>query len=523
MKLKKLFAFLTTGVIALSTMSVSVSAVDELVVPTENVEVLYNAPITADGVEFTPQHLGKGTDGAKLRFTYYSAEDKRAESTVIGIAGKANDDAWTWLQSEIDPGLTTEGYDVENVQEIYYDELVELADIGANVRRYVFCNWGLKADSDVKIELITPVVHYAEMTLFDGTLNDTELTPDELGKNIPGSKIRFTFTADVEKDWGAVSICGKEKGTWTWTSESKALLSAGVNVASTFKFSYADFVEYADIGDNLECFVFRDWGIAEDTNVKIELLVPAATLTDTTVKIPLFSGVLPYEGIYLTPAQLGKYVTDSKITITYTSDNPEGWSGIGICGNGSGDNWYTHSNHLFSIGEGETNVYTATYIEFVEFVGITEPISAYVFQNWGLEEDSTCTIELTIPVDPYEIETTLCDNTLKQGESITFTPQQLGQGINGARLVITYEAKDELNNNEAVMGIAGISKDGRWLQGKNIPSFIKKHNGTNVEELTYDEFVDLADINECDVNYYVFSNWSLKPNTNVKIKVIVPI
>ena len=523
MKLKKLFAFLTTGVIALSTMSVSVSAVDELVVPTENVEILYNAPITADGVEFAPHELGKGIEGAKLRFTYYSSDEKANNAEVIGIAGIAFDDRWTWLQAASEPGLTTGGYGIENVQEFYYDELVELSDIGTNVRFYVFCNWGLKEGSNVKIELITPAVNYASITLFNGTLNDTELTPDELGKNIPGSKIRITYTPDVPENWVALGFCGKQKGTWQWTHIKRGIICKGIGKQSIYTSSYDAFVEYAGIGDNLECFVFQDWGIAEDTNVKIELLVPAATLTDTTVKIPLFSGVLPYEGIYLTPAQLGKYVPDSEITITYTSDNPEGWSGIGICGNGSGDNWYTHSNHLFSIGEGETNVYTATYTEFVEFVGITEPISAYVFQNWGLEEDSICTIELTIPVDPYEIETTLYDNTLKQGESITFTPQQLGQGINGARLVITYEAKDELNNNEAVIGIAGISKDGRWLQGKNIPSFIKKHNGTNVEEFTYDEFVDLADINECDVNYYVFSNWGVKPDTNVKIKVIIPI
>ena len=166
MKLKNLFSVMTASALALSMLTIAASAEDgetpvEPVTPTENVEVLYNAPITADGVEFTPQQLGKGTDGAKLRFTYYSAEDKPDGSKVIGIAGKANDDAWTWLQAASEPGLTTEGYNVENVQEIYYDELVELADIGTNVRCYVFCNWGLEADSNVKIELITPVVHYA--------------------------------------------------------------------------------------------------------------------------------------------------------------------------------------------------------------------------------------------------------------------------------------------------------------------------------------------------------------------------
>ena len=93
----------------------------------------------------------------------------------------------------------------------------------------------------------------------------------------------------------------------------------------------------------------------------------------------------------------------------------------------------------------------------------------------------------------------------------------LGQGIDGARLKIIYEAKDEIMIDEAVVGIAGISKDGRWLQGKNIPSLIKRNSGANVEELTYDEFVKLANIKESDVNYYVFSNWNLKLGTKFKI------
>ena len=404
MKLKNLFSVMTASALALSMLTIAASATDgeteEPVVPTENVEVLYNAPITADGVEFTPQQLGKGTDGAKLRFTYYSAEDKPNGSKVIGIAGKANDENWTWLQAETEPGLTTTGYDVENVQEFNYDELVALADIGTNVRCYVFCNWGLKADSNVKIELVTPAVNYATMTLFDGTLNNTELTPDELGKNVPGSKIRLTFTSDLEKDWGAVGLAGKEKGTWTWTSNSKALLSAGVNAVSTYTFSYADFVEYAGIGDNLECFVFQDWGIADNTNVKIELLVPAATLTDTTATVNLFDGELTEAGVALTPAQLGKYTIGAVIKITYTGAGEEDTAGVGICGNGA--EWYTGTNNLASVGADEENTYVTTYADFVEFAGITAPVTTYVFQNWGLAEGSTTTIQLVIPVEGVE-------------------------------------------------------------------------------------------------------------------------
>ena len=519
MKFKKLFSVMTASALALSMLTIAASATgtDPVApdpVPTENIEVLYDAPIT-DCIDFFPWELGQGIDGAMLRFTYYSNKYAEPGYAALGFAGKANDEAWTWLQSETEPGLTTEGYGIENVQQIYYDELVEFADIGTDVRCYVFCNWWLEEGSNVKIELITPAVNYGTMTLFDGQLNDTELTPAELGKNIPGSKIRFTFTPEVEKDWHALWICGRKKDTWQWINAGKAFFSKGANKRITYTLNYDDFVEYAGIGDDLECFVFQDWGIKADTNCKMELLVPTTTLEATTATATLFSGELSEEGVALTHAQLGAYTPGSEIKITYTGANEEGEAAVGICGNGA--EWYTGFNCLASIGSDLTNTYITTYAEFVEFVGITAPINTYVFQNWGLTEDSLTTIELIIPVDPYKIETILFDNTVKQGESITFTPQQLGQGIDGARLKIIYEAKDEIMIDEAVVGIAGISNDGRWLQGKNIPSLIKRHGGTNVEELTYDEFVKLANIKESDVNYYVFSNWNLKLGTKFKI------
>ncbi|MDE6149003.1 MAG: hypothetical protein K2F81_02775, partial [Ruminococcus sp.] len=200
--------------------------------------------------------------------------------------------------------------------------------------------------------------------------------------------------------WGAVGLSGKAAGTWEWTSKSNALLSKGVDVPDTYTFSYDDFVEYAGIGDDLECFVFQDWGVADNTNVKIELLVPAADLTDTTATVTLFSDELTEEGISLngvalTPVQLGALTPDSVIKITYTGAYEEDCIAVGLCGNGY--EWYTGDNHLVSIGEGEKNTYETTYAEFVDFVGITEPIDTYVFQNWGLEEGSITTIELVIP------------------------------------------------------------------------------------------------------------------------------
>lgn len=408
MTVKKLFSVMTASALALSMLTIAASAtgtdpVDPDPVPTENVEVIYDAAIPAAGAEFTPQQLGSGTAGAMLRFTYYSAEDVEAGSGVIGLAGKANDEAWTWLQAEENPALTTEGYGIKNVVTMSYDEFVALAHIDDgtnNVRCYVLCNWGLAADQNVKVELITPAVNYGTMTLFDGQLNDTELTPAELGKNIPGSKIRISFTADVEENWGAVGLSGKAAGTWEWTSKSNALLSKGVDVPATYTFSYADFVAYAGIGDDLECFVFQDWGLKADTNCKIELLVPAATLEATTATVNLFEGELDEDGVALTPAQLGSLTAGSTIKITYTGANEEGEAAVGICGNGA--EWYTGVNCLASIGAGEENTYETTYAEFVEFVGITAPINTYVFQNWGLADLTTTTIELIIPTTNAE-------------------------------------------------------------------------------------------------------------------------
>ena len=97
----------------------------------------------------------------------------------------------------------------------------------------------------------------------------------------------------------------------------------------------------------------------------------------------------------MTHAQLGAYTPDSVIKVTYTGAGVEGEAAVGICGNGA--EWYTGVNCLASIGPEIINTYETTYAEFVEFVGITAAINTYVFQNWGLAEDSITTIELVIP------------------------------------------------------------------------------------------------------------------------------
>ena len=153
MKLKTIQAFLTTRSNCIKYYVSFSKCSRRMVVPTENVEILCNAPITADGVEFAPHELGKGIEGAKLRFTYYSSDEKANNAEVIGIAGIAFDDRWTWLQAASEPGLTTGGYGVENVQEFYYDELVELSDIGTNAL-YVFATGDLRKDQMLRLNLL---------------------------------------------------------------------------------------------------------------------------------------------------------------------------------------------------------------------------------------------------------------------------------------------------------------------------------------------------------------------------------
>ena len=130
-------------------------------------------------------------------------------------------------------------------------------------------------------------------------------------------------------------------------------------------------------------------------------MVPAANLTDTTTTVNLFDGELTEAGVALTPAQLGKYTAGAVIKITYTGAGEEDTAGVGICGNGA--EWYTGTNNLASVGAEIENTYVTTYADFVEFAGITSPVNTYVFQNWGLTECSTTTIQLVIPIEGVEI------------------------------------------------------------------------------------------------------------------------
>lgn len=160
-------------------------------------------------------------------------------------------------------------------------------------------------------------------------------------------------------------------------------------------YRYSDFVAAAGVGDDLESFVFQNWGLAENSNFKVDLLIPVEA-DATSVTVNLYTGDLADNAATFTPVQLGATVPGAELKISYTGAGEEGEAAVGICGNGA--EWYVGTNCLASVGMGIDNYYQDTYENFVEFTGITAPVSTYIFQNWGLLEGTECSIDLILPV-----------------------------------------------------------------------------------------------------------------------------
>lgn len=82
MKIKKMLAFLSAGVMTASFLSTAASAenIAQAFAAKENVRVLYDAPL--NGVEFGTFELGKSIEGAKLRFTYVSDSEEGTTTTI---------------------------------------------------------------------------------------------------------------------------------------------------------------------------------------------------------------------------------------------------------------------------------------------------------------------------------------------------------------------------------------------------------------------------------------------------------
>ena len=476
--------------------------------------VVYNGH--CNSTEINVYELGKSIEGSKLRFTYTS--NKPEGYKIVGVAARSYE-GWTWLQSGNLPAFLSEGPGVTSVVEMTYDEFEVFVGIEENkLRNYIFQDWGLAENTNLKIELITPVVAETVTEVFNTNENThyKDISPYELGKNIDGAKIRITFTSDYYRNSTIIGVSGKRKTTFSWVDQRHFLYSKGKNMESIYTFNYDDFVNYFGIGDDFACFVFQNYGTSEGKAYKIELVTP---VEENDVNVLFNSKINLSE---FTPEQLGKNIEGAKIRITFTSDKSRDAQVLGISGKQKDTGkWVQNKHGLLSKEKNIESVYTFTYNDFVDYIGIGDNLECFVFQNWGLV-GGICKIEVLTPIIPTEIITVLYDDVIEQWESIAFTPEQLGQGIDGSKLQLTYEPSDQTIIGESVVGIAGIKEDGSWLQSSDNPAFIKKNVGLNVDQLTYREFVDLADINESDIYYYVFSNWRVKSDTKVKIELIVP-
>ena len=116
------------------------------------VDVFDGALTTGGGttIDIAPEDLGKGIEGAKIRFTFTASQDEGWG--VIGLAGKKGD---AWLQASGNPALSSGGKGVLVTVEMTYDEFVKLADIGDDLDSFSFLSWGLQNNNHCLIQLLT--------------------------------------------------------------------------------------------------------------------------------------------------------------------------------------------------------------------------------------------------------------------------------------------------------------------------------------------------------------------------------
>ena len=286
MKLRKILSIATASVMALGMMSMAASAEDVSTTETTTLNnvVLFDGHLaTDDSLSFMPFQLGSGIAGSKIKVTFTPAEGTKVGDVALGIAGKKDDENWTWVQDPTNPGFEITDPTTENTVEMTYDEFVTLSGLGnENLRCFVIANWNAKADATTKIELVVPETTYNVTTLFNGPLTNAEFTPAQLGSGIDGSLIRITFTssAEAEKDWVSIGISATEEvaGEDTeWKSENRGFLSVGPEKEASYTLNYADFVKLSglDTATDYEAFLIQNWKVKEGTIVNIELLTPA--------------------------------------------------------------------------------------------------------------------------------------------------------------------------------------------------------------------------------------------------------
>ncbi|MDE6148830.1 MAG: hypothetical protein K2F81_01880, partial [Ruminococcus sp.] len=325
--------------------------------------VVYDGPCKLP--EINVYELGKSIEGSKLRITYVS--DSPKGEPAVGIVARSQF-GWTWLESEDHISLPSDGYGVESVVEISYDDLVKYAELDKyDLRSIIFRDWGLKKNTNIKIELITPDVQENVTEVFNGNIKNenAQISPYELGKNIDGAKIRVTLTGNVSNKAIASGVAGKTKGDFDWIDHKNFLYGKGKGLESVYTFTYNEFVKYFGIGDDFACFVFKDYGTDPATKLKVELITPVKN-EKTTV---LLNGII--RNANFTPAELGKYISGSKVRITYTPLKKDAsYEVLGISGQIKNPwEWVQNEHGLLSKGIGRESVYTFNYNDLVEYIG----------------------------------------------------------------------------------------------------------------------------------------------------------
>lgn len=247
----------------------------ELITPIENqvVTVLHDEVITggfSNNAKFSPYELGKSIDGSLIRISFTS--DEPIFYQIFGVSGKEKD-VTEWVKHETP--IYSKGEGTETVLTFSYNDFVDYMGIGDDYYFFILQNMGFKENSHFKVELITPAIlpTVSERTevLYIGNDDLIQLTPVQLGKYIKGSIIRITYISNKDSEYEVLGVSAKDKDTGNWIEHQSSMFSKGIGKQSVYTFSYKDFVTFMGIGDNVECFVFQNWGVNKFT---IEVIRP---------------------------------------------------------------------------------------------------------------------------------------------------------------------------------------------------------------------------------------------------------
>lgn len=454
--------------------------------------------------------LGKSIEGAKLRFTYTSGSE--TDEGIVGLAARANDDNWTWLQhspSDVST-LKSEGIGVESVVEMTYDEFEALVNVEeTNIRSYVFQDWGLQEGSNFKIELIAPIG--TEVTeVYNSSIGLVKFSPYELGKSIDNSLIRFTYTSNKPLNSGAITFTGLKADINAVGEIAKGnLYSRGEGKEVIATFTYKDLIEYLGFSDDISYIEIQNWALKRGTNLKIELISPVKPEIVNVLHDEVITSTYS-NNAKLSPYELGKNIDDSLIRITFTSGNNVDYQVFGVSGKDNDLEWVNHKAIIYSKGMGKETVLTFSYDDFVEYMGIGDDLYFFTFQNMGLKTDSHLKIELITPKRITSAGEYYNSENPKYGTSTTrrFSPYSLGKEKEGVKVRITYIAN--FDSEYQVLGVYGDNTyAGEELVQAQKAFFSKGVGKQSVYVFDYSDFVTYLGIGD-NYTFFKFYNWGVE-------------